>query len=219
MRLWDVKSGKEVYSFATMGSAVFSPNGKYILAAGEPFDSPMQVERRVSQGVSLWDVSTRNRIRVLGGEDVGEIESVSFSPDAQRALFVLNPVLVGSGGYTFGTTAIRLCDVASGRKVFDFEGQSADVSEVSFSNDERVIRSGNALWQATTGQQLRLIDQSDKTLKDWKILSTSADGRFALTNAMPPNEDEETPADIRLWLSRVHEAGVSWAQAPCPLIT
>ena len=118
----------------TTGPIAFSPDGE-MLASGGVFGF-----------VTLWDVSTRKRIRRLPavGKDAAAI-SVAFSPDGRR---------LAAGG---ANGRLMLYDVPSGRVVTSLEGHAGAVNAVAFSPGDGQLVSGGVdgrvlRWKLSSGQ-------------------------------------------------------------------
>jgi WD40 repeat protein/uncharacterized caspase-like protein len=174
--VWDLQSGQEVHSYATMGLNKYSsliaisPDTKTALLGGEP--------------LALWDLSTGRKIRELKGS--ARVNAVVFSPDGKSAL---------SGG--FGLTSdnrtaasITLWDLGSGRAIRQFNDSS--VSSVAISPDGKTALSGDdkklKLWDLRTGRELReFIGHAGKI----GALAFSPDGKSALSGS-----DDHT---LKLW--------------------
>lgn len=202
VRLWDLKTGKEVRRFKALGPVAFSPSGKLILTGGKALtaDAP-------GTGATLWDVNSGQMVHEFHSAEpaektksdaavktdsnateeddtdrVGVIDSVGFSPDGKQAMIVSNALPTGgSGGFTVGSPDLSLYDVTSGKPVRQLEGITETVSRVASSRDSQLIIAGNVLWSLVTGQEVRLQDTLDEGPTKREISSLSADGRLALT--------------------------------------
>jgi WD40 repeat protein len=131
-------------------------------------------------------VGARARITSFSGgwlkctfEDASRVNSVAFSPDGRFAL---------SGSYT-----LRLWDVATGKCLYAFCGNTGRVYSVAFSPDGRFALSGSEdrtlrLWDAATGQSLLFFEGQKEAI--WSV-AFSPNGRFALSGS----EDKT----LRLW--------------------
>jgi hypothetical protein len=101
VKLWDVKSGKEIATLqghqSWVNSVSFSPDG-HTLASGSE-----------DKTVKLWDVKSGKEIASLQGHQ-SPVWSVSFSPDGHT-------LASGSGDNT-----VKLWDVKSGKEIATLEG-------------------------------------------------------------------------------------------------
>ncbi len=155
VRLFDVRTGREVRSFAGHKGFVFrvafSPNGKKVLSGGS------------DKTVRLWDVETGAQLWCRTGH-TAQVNAVGFSPDGIR--------VVSAGA----DSTIRVWDVQTGKELMSIAAHRHGVADVSFSpdgkhllsagSDEIVVFDGKealpvpetldslALWEARTGKQL-----------------------------------------------------------------
>jgi RNA polymerase sigma factor (sigma-70 family) len=167
IRLWDISRGREVGALPggseSAMSLAFSPDGKS-LAAGTIYNT-----------ISLWDLTSRKRIRTLKGDEkndgmaFGHFSSIAFAPD----------------GKTFASSGhdgiVRLWEAASGKELRrlpmkDHPEDFVTSESVAFSPDGKTLaasaRGGSdcskvRLWNVTTGKPLtrlnvHLNDPADK---------------------------------------------------------
>ncbi|HYM09162.1 MAG TPA: WD40 repeat domain-containing protein [Bryobacterales bacterium] len=115
LRLWDLRSGKEMLGPSThepVIGAAFSPDGRY-LAAG-------------SRTMQLWDVASRTLVREWKGR-FAATTAPAFSPDGKR--------LAGSSG-----GVVSVWDVATGAELRSFgEPNLYDSGALAWSPDGRLI--------------------------------------------------------------------------------
>ena len=83
VRLWDVKTGKEIYRFAghteVVSKVVFSPDGQFVASIGE------------DRNIFFWDVNTGKMAKSLRGFPAGDLKThgtIAFSPDGRRFVAV-----------------------------------------------------------------------------------------------------------------------------------
>jgi WD40 repeat protein len=133
VRLWEVATGRHLREFPTshygIPDVAFSPDGRTLAAA---------------QSSCFLNVQTGE-----GGRPVGEHwyleRCVAFSPDGR---------VVAMGGYD---GVVRLCEVATGAEVYQFQGHRGMVNTVAFFPDGRRLASGGndtavLVWDVTLGQ-------------------------------------------------------------------
>ena len=116
MRLWDVQIGEKIYQIVDgkpVNDAIFSPNGSYILTAGEG-------------GVRLRDAKTGEELRRFGS--IVEVYRAAFSPDGN---FVLT-----SWSYTDGTA--RLWETSTGKMLREYPTAPGDTGCVDFFTSREV---------------------------------------------------------------------------------
>ncbi len=139
IKLWDVKTGKEIREFTghknSVESVSFSPCGQFIVSGSS------------DRTIKLWDVKTGKEIREFTGHEFSVI-SVSFS-------FCGQFIVSGSSDRT-----IKLWDVKTGKEIQEFTGHKGSVNSVSFSSCGQFIVSGSSdrtikLWDVKTGKALQ----------------------------------------------------------------
>jgi hypothetical protein len=181
--LWDLATGKVLLDFFTDSLAVntvaFSPDGRTTLSGGN------------SSKVKLWDIATGKRLRnfwdpaivLRTGESNSEphaqwahfasVTSVAFSPDGRSALS-------GSWSSEGEDAVLKLWEVATGKPIRAFTGQSQTVQSVAFSLDGLTALSGSPLrlWDVATGKELRTLTPGGKSV------AFSPDGLTALTDRL-----------------------------------
>jgi RNA polymerase sigma factor (sigma-70 family) len=175
VRIWDVKSGKELRSWAdplgkeftggaTIMSLAFAPGGKLLAIA------------RLGAPPLLWDPVTDAKVRELGGPE-SRATRVAFAPDGKQVALTLR------NRFNFGHEYLTLVDVATGKEVRRLKGPAARVRECAYSPDGRwlagVFDNGSAfLWEAASGRQTRRLEG-----KHGGSLAWSPDGRTLATGA------------------------------------
>lgn len=140
IKLWDVRTGKEIASFTSKGqsgssvrSIAFSPDGSILAAI-------------IGSEVKLWNIQTGNEIpNSINHPDSqnrdllasGSLSNLAFSPDGTL-------LALGSGQFTSGVS-LSLWEVATGRVLKEFfgDGKYTRDNGVCFSPDGRLLVSGS----------------------------------------------------------------------------
>ena len=178
VHLWDVGRRTIIATFGGIGHVhgpyglSFSPDGT-ILAAG------------MSEYVWLWDLESHERIEALGGEHLGQIQSVAFSPDGTG-------LAAASITYDGG---VSLWDVKT-KSAATLGGHSSSLSSVALSPDGALVASGS-FWES----HIKLWDLATQriisTLQDYHVNSVafSPDGALLASGA----GDLDWFGRVRLW--------------------
>jgi RNA polymerase sigma factor (sigma-70 family) len=193
VRLWDVAAGKELRWLAGSGLGIacvaFAPGGK-VVAAGDGdrtvrlWDAATGEELRRLEGLpgpatSLafaeggrtllagvsgpeirlwwWDAATGKKLREVGGEEF--LGRLAMAPDGKT---------VATGGVD---RAIRLWDVASGKKLRGGEGLLGFVGNLAFAPDGKTLATASGaglggehpvrLWETATGKEVGRLQPTD----------------------------------------------------------
>jgi WD40 repeat protein len=174
MKLWDVKSGKELRTFSGHEEYVYmaklSTNGKYAASGG--YDN-----------FRVWDVSSGKEIFQLQEHSSG-VKSVAWHPQGR---FV---------AYGDGSGTIRICDIIDQRIVKVLNVQRSVVIELWYSNDGKSIYScgrheiiksdvekGSPIYsieKAHSGQIGNFVLNNDES----KIVSGGEEGDVCVWNAV-----------------------------------
>ena len=172
LKLWEIKSGREIRSFTGHSDSVwtvaFSPDGKLALSGS------------LDKTLKLWEVSSGHEIRSFTGHS-SDVNAVAFSPDGKLALS-------GSDDKT-----LKLWEVSSGREIRSLTGHSHYVEAVAFSPDGKLALSGSKdnmlkLWEVSTGREIRSFTGHSS---DVNAVAFSPDGKLALSGS-----DDNT---LKLW--------------------
>jgi WD40 repeat protein len=197
LRLWDVKTGRELRHFeGVSGPVAFSADGRVVAAGG------------ADSRVRLWDAATGRDLSPF--PDPGMVEHVAFSPDGRwlavasdRGMLRLleadtgrelkrlpgyRLVAVSSDGGSLlvlrqqGDQFGPLCllDTASGKERVQFRGTNEDDDLGGWDPEGKVLVTINArlnrpvrIWDPATGKKLREL----RGKKEWFSACCSADGR------------------------------------------
>jgi WD40 repeat protein len=145
IRIWDVKSGKELRRIEGEKrgheALAFSPDGKILVAGAYPI------------GMRLWEIATGKELRRIAAKDAGFNDGIFFLPDGKTVIAGDRP-------------SIHWWDIATGREIrrinrknngkpggFYFLAVSPDGKRVAASQGTNVL----FLWDAATGKEIRQI--------------------------------------------------------------
>jgi WD40 repeat protein len=172
-RLWDVKSGHELFRLAPVNvqdvrpdALALSPDGT--LAATAHFISGNEAV------VILWDTATgRETLRLEGHTD--QINGITFSPDGSSLATASND------------RTVRLWNVKTGAETKRFDGHADEVNSVRFlSGDKFLVSSGSdatvRIWSVATGKELcqliSLVEKNPMVDEPAEWVVVTPDGRF-----------------------------------------
>ena len=171
VRLWDVKSGRQIRTFTGheyfITALAFSPDSK-TLASGS------------ASIIRLWDIESGKEMHAFT-ERSGLVTRIAFSPDGKT--------LAGS---SYDRT-FHLWDMETRQVLHEFRGHNGSVNSIAFSPDGKTIASGSSdgtfrLWDVETGVQRRSYNRHKEEVygvafsPDGRTLaSRSADGTIRLT--------------------------------------
>jgi WD40 repeat protein/energy-coupling factor transporter ATP-binding protein EcfA2 len=158
VKIWDVKTGKEILTIkkhiSSVTSVSLSQDGKTIASASS------------DQTIKLWDVKTGNDIQTIKGH-IGAVFGISFSPDGK--------ILASASS----DETIKLWDIKTGKEIKILTGHKDAVFGASFSPDGTTLASASAdttvkLWDIKTGKEIKTLP--GHTAQVWGI-SFSPDGK------------------------------------------
>jgi WD40 repeat protein len=177
VRIWDVKTGKELKRFTPGGEKLrdagiiamaVSGDGRYLAGAPNRGD-------REKYGVLVWDVATMQVVGSFMGHSQ-MVKAIAFTPDAR---FVL------SAGYD---TTIRVWNIASGREIHCMRGHQSHVNTLTVTPDGRCAISGAGdynggqlhgptirMWELESGSMVRVFEGHSGSIED---VSVSPDGKL-----------------------------------------
>lgn len=169
VRMWDVKSGRELRVFDGHSDDVFtvaiSPDSCYIASGGE------------DKTVKIWDSINGKLIHnfivdpfglsSVGASFQGEVLDLDFSPDGRLVAAVTDDDVP------------RIFDLGTGEEKYVFLDQAEEAMGLDFSSDGKLLatfskKAGKIqIWDVTTGTEMGSI-----LLKNVNQISFSPDGRF-----------------------------------------
>ena len=177
-RLWDAATGNELQRFtatSALNKAAFSPDGKYVVATGDP-------------DAMVWDVQSGKTILTFTGHAPDHPNRVAFAPDGKAV------VTGGSDG------TVLMWDPLTGKVLMTFKGHTAIVGSPAFSPDGKYLvtasNDGTArLWDIGSGKEIRHFEVAGTQVQgaafspDGKYLATSgSDGLARLWDVQNGNE-------------------------------
>ena len=138
VRVWDVKSGKELFTLGDRNSwklkARFSPDGKLLASADMNFT------------IKLWDAFSGRALQTLKGH-ANSVYIMAFSPDGKR-------LASGSDDHT-----VRLWDLQTGAELTALRGHTGEVWHLFFTPDGKTLVSsgqdGTRIWRTATEAEVR----------------------------------------------------------------
>ncbi len=151
IRVWNIKTDKEINKFEGYNSVKFSPDSKYLVLWGK------------NKRVELWNIETGEEVKRFEGH-TDDVFSVIFSPDGKYVV---------SKGVGEDNT-IRVWDIKTGKDIKIFEGQKVGNNCVIFSRDGKYLVSISKyrtiiLWDINTGKEIaQFIGYKDG---EWVILT------------------------------------------------
>ena len=167
-RVWDADSGKSLFEIEQEGLTVaqFSPNGKQILTVAEQRDAV------------LWDAVSGQRLHQLASpyaqmRGASQLVSASFSPDGNRVAVVDWRPMV--------------CDVATGKVLFELEGHTKPVRDIGYSPDGQWLVTASEdhtarIWRAATGKSMAVLPHDAEVISaaftfggQWIVTRTAGD--------------------------------------------
>lgn len=139
LRYWDVATGKDLCDFdsrRSVGSIVFTPNGKVMATAGLYYHPPS-----VTGPIRLWDAASGKQLRTLDKSDYFN-DAVTISPDSRFL----------AASRSGSENLIGVWELATGQEVCRFDVHPC--GPLCFSPDGRSLASGGQdsailLWDLT----------------------------------------------------------------------
>jgi WD40 repeat protein len=155
VRLWSVKTGKEVRPYSQSGSGLFSvavsPDGKRLAARG------------ADDSVCVWELPSGRELRRLPPpKGDGTYENSGWHARVRSVAFGGAREVVALG---FDGGVAHCWDVDTGKKLRDFRRPGGWFDALAVSSDRRTLatvnREGIQLWSLTTGELVRQLRQTE----------------------------------------------------------
>jgi WD40 repeat protein len=144
--LWDMTSGKRIWSIPTPWEFVFrpafSPDSRWLIATVHEYD-------RKEFGLKIWDVSSGRLANTIAADRNSLPNYASYSPDQKLA--------VARGG-----KPMTVYDMTADRKLWSAD-ERYDIDTAAFAPDSRTIIAGESsgigltIWDARSGQLIRTL--------------------------------------------------------------
>nr|VFK30080.1 MAG: WD domain-containing protein, G-beta repeat-containing protein [Candidatus Kentron sp. MB]VFK75044.1 MAG: WD domain-containing protein, G-beta repeat-containing protein [Candidatus Kentron sp. MB] len=159
IRFWDMENGQLFRTLRNEGTPVcvaWSPDGVRLASGGSSRNKQ----------VSLWDIATGKRIRILGKHG-GMVYSVAWSPNGR---------LLASCS---GDRIIQIWEPESGQLLRELRGHTNQVEGIVWSPDSKQLCSGSwdntlLLWDVASGETVRTLDGHKGPIKS---VAWSPDGQ------------------------------------------
>jgi WD40 repeat protein/tRNA A-37 threonylcarbamoyl transferase component Bud32 len=205
-RIWDADTGKELarlhwptFFRASVRTAVFSPDGRRVLTAGNVGNSAAGFGLQVINLPNIWDAETGKLLRALKAEP-RSVNAAVFSPDGQYLATVDKD------------KTARVWNAADGKEIFTCRGHEGAIHTVAFSPDGRRLvtasEDGTArIWEVRTGNSRH---GRHPWLGIWTV-TFSPDGRRIYVP--PPSRDHKFVArmiDAESGKELARAEGVNW---------
>ncbi len=222
IRTWDLKSGKQLCTFAQNGSnvtaAIFAPNTGQTLITGH--DDSL---------IKLWNPRTGQQLRTLAGH-TDAVKTLATSPDGQRlasssldgTVKIWNlqtgqllrtfserfsgqngvVVAVSRDGQTLASAddkALKLWNLQTGQ-VLRTVVQESSIASVTFSRDGQTLISTNTgddtikVWNPSTGKLIRSVKGNESKGLDAYYLTISPDGQTFMVTMLQFSIEASAPA-------------------------
>lgn len=158
----------------------FSPDGKYLISGGGPFDKT----------IKIWDAESGNIIKTLYGH-FSDVSSLKFTLDQKY-------IISGSWDKT-----IRIWEFPLGNLVSTLKGHRSWVRSIGISNDNKFIASGSGdtrnedyvirIWDLSRKSLAKTLDQ---LYSEVNAVIFSRDGRYLISGE---GENRRKDFTIKVW--------------------
>lgn len=202
IQIWSIDTGKELSTIASeqfrnLSSIDWSPGGQQLAATFK--DGTVQI----------WDAATGQELQNFSDPGIASQNSFDFayavwSPDGKRLI----PVNLNTTG-TYRT--LQIWDVATGRKLFTFSGQSAPPFMVQWFSDGKRILSASLkdilVWDSDTGRAILRLPNNGSQYADKPVLSPN-ERLLAYSDGGLTIQIWDTTTGHKIVTYRGHTAGV-----------
>ncbi len=209
-RVWDVTTGREIRRFTQdekdntmysgVGTVVFSPDGRFLLAAGQPPYNWGEV-----YSIRVWEIANGRQVRSFVGNG-----PVGISPDGK---YLLADIVSGPAADWEESEGVELIDFRTGRVVRQVKNfiAGSEANAFAFTPDGKyfllslgVIVAGGSTIIETGENSLRMYEtESGEEVRRFAGkaegligLSVSADGKLILSGAYLWNVERGTQVEL-----------------------
>ena len=193
IRIWDVETGKEIRKLEGYKggciSAVFSPDGKKVVAAQGRVDDPT---------VLIWNADSGKVLQKFEGQGHRCVTSVAFSLDGKKIITTDE----SAEPFARGGEIVRIWDVESGKELYRFEGEDWDgiFTAVFFPDGKKILVTGSngiaRICDAESGKELQKLAEHTGRVH---TAAFSPDGKKIVTASRESSEGNQILDTIRIW--------------------
>jgi type VI secretion system protein ImpC len=191
LKLWDVKTGREV--------SVFEGHENPVYALAIYPDGTKVVSGSSSGNIAIWDIASGQKTSSFKAHR-GAITSIAISPDGKR-------IVSGSEGRT-----VKIWELKSGRELHTLLGHASAVNSIAISPEGlRVFSAGDRtirLWDIESGEKINIlkyhafVSAIAVSLDGTKLVSGSTAGKIKLWD-LGQNRELYTIQGHRSWIKNV----------------
>lgn len=169
VRLWDVKTGKEVVRFpiySPVNEVAFSPDAKYLATASDDYTA------------RIWNIQSREKIADFYHES--GVQKISFSPDGK---YLATASFSRDSKNNLATASKDIAGVwdATNSKQITRLSQNSDVSNIAFDRDGRYLtiasKENFGVWKVGSNQKITFLPYNAKINR----IDLSPDGKYIAT--------------------------------------